>query len=160
MMDEMVAIHFKKGDTIFKEGDPPGGVYLINQGKVEITKQRDGEDISLAILDWNSIFGEMALFDKKNRFATATALEDTWCYMRDEKQFQDKINSLDPFMRGIYQVLVDVARDMTEKYPSEMRKVVEQMTPPLIEVPEMNEPLIDEDGKPMASEDLPMIDEG
>lgn len=152
-MEDMTAVHFKAGEVIFKEGDAPGPVYLINQGAVKITKKKGGEDITLATLDWNGIFGEMALIDKKPRSATATAIKDTWCYMVNEQDFQKKLNSLDPFLRGICQVVVRIARDMTEKYPVEMQAVVGAL-PPL----PAEEGLIDERGRPMERSALPMAE--
>ncbi len=155
-MKDITAVHFKAGDVIFREGDRPGGVYLINQGAVEITKDKAGEKITLATLGWNSIFGEMALIDKKPRSATATALKDTWCYLVDEQSFQKKIDELDPFMRGICRVLVQIARNMTEKYPAEMEEVVSSV-PPQIAMDESSP--VDAQGRPMKRSTLPMVDD-
>lgn len=158
MMEEMVAVHFKAGETIFKEGDAPGPVYLINQGSVRIVKDRGGESITLANLSFNNIFGEMALIDKKPRSATAIAEKDTWCYKLDEKTFQKKLNELDPFMRGICQVVVRIARDMTEKYPAEVQDVIGAIKPTAIKVQPGELPLIDDKGNPVGRTELPMVE--
>jgi len=31
-------VNFKKGEALFKEGDEAKGIYLINSGKIEVTK--------------------------------------------------------------------------------------------------------------------------
>ena len=167
-MEEMVAVHFKAGEVIFKEGDAPGAVYLINQGSVKIVKDRGGKDDVLATLGFNNIFGEMALIDKKPRSASAIAVKDTWCYKLDAAAFQEKLGALDPLMRGICQVLVSLVRGMTTKYPAEMAQVVasvpqnvqEQAPKPVAAVPAEDDTLlVDERGRPLPpSKPLPMVD--
>ncbi len=58
---------------IFKQGDPGDRMYLIVEGMVEIWKS-EGHEVKgsrLARLKAGEVFGEMALFDKEPRSATA-----------------------------------------------------------------------------------------
>ena len=103
---------YKKGQYIFREGGNPGEVYLILEGEVEITKQ----DVTLAKLGKNSIFGEMALIDNKPRSASAMAMSETVkCMALGVIEFNEKLEGMDPFMRGIIRVLVDTVRRMTQQ---------------------------------------------
>src|SRR5437867_1075175 len=78
---------YKAGRNIFQEGDPGDGLYLILEGKVQITCLL-GQDqrIVLSRLDAGDFFGEMAVLDNQPRSATATAETDTKVYfiLRDD----------------------------------------------------------------------------
>src|SRR2546427_337621 len=78
---------YKAGRNIFQEGDPGDGLYLILEGKVQITCLL-GQDqrTVLSQLDAGDFFGEMAVLDNQPRSATATAETDTKVYfiLRDD----------------------------------------------------------------------------
>ena len=73
----------KAGTVIFQEGDKADGLFIIKSGQVGI---RLGNR-SLAELNANSIFGEMALIDDAPRSATAVAVTDVELVPVSEKQF-------------------------------------------------------------------------
>jgi CRP-like cAMP-binding protein len=64
---------FKAGETIVSQGDEGVGFFLINSGRVDVS--RDGS--SIATLGPGDFFGEQALLDNYRRSATVKATEDT-----------------------------------------------------------------------------------
>jgi HD-GYP domain-containing protein (c-di-GMP phosphodiesterase class II) len=67
-----------KGDVIIREDTIADTFYIIQKGKVAITKKfEDGEEMVLAIQHDGDFFGEMALLDQGPRSASAVALEPT-----------------------------------------------------------------------------------
>ncbi len=67
---------FKDGKIIFSEDDLGDEIYFIFSGEVEIVKfvnKEDNVSQSLTSLGEGEFFGEMALFDKKQRSATVKA---------------------------------------------------------------------------------------
>jgi CRP-like cAMP-binding protein len=68
------------GQTIFAEGDPGDAMFFIGAGAVRIEKET-GVDASgrkvLAVLGAGDYFGEMSLFDRKPRSASAVAAGPT-----------------------------------------------------------------------------------
>ena len=68
---------YEPGDVIFSEGDTSSEMYIIQDGKVVITKKVAGADVFLAMLERGDFFGEMALLDSRPRHATCTALVRT-----------------------------------------------------------------------------------
>lgn len=108
-------IHFNAGDVIFSEGDKAEAVYLICEGGVEISITKKDENIVLKRMGENEFFGEMALINHQPRSAKATAVTSTWCYMVSKHSFEYKLNELDPFMRGLFQVLAASLRNMNER---------------------------------------------
>ncbi|HZL43345.1 MAG TPA: ATP-binding protein [Verrucomicrobiae bacterium] len=69
---------YSSGQQIFKEGDPGDGVYVLMQGKVEISA-RMAQDVErvFAEVGPGEIFGEMAVIEFKPRSAGARAAQDS-----------------------------------------------------------------------------------
>jgi CRP/FNR family cyclic AMP-dependent transcriptional regulator len=64
------------GQILFQAGDAGDSMYLIEDGKVQISmRSSDGEELILAVLGQGDFFGEMALIDGKPRSANATVVE-------------------------------------------------------------------------------------
>jgi CRP-like cAMP-binding protein len=62
---------FKPGDILFREGDTGSEMYVIQSGKVRISRDIQGEDRALALLGPGEFLGEMAILNQKPRGATA-----------------------------------------------------------------------------------------
>ena len=84
-------------EIIFGEGDKGEIMYVVQSGKVKITKLTHAGELTLATLQGGDIFGEMALFDKLPRSATATALGNARVLGIDKKKLFRSI-SHDPTM--------------------------------------------------------------
>ncbi len=70
--------NFKAGETIFWEGEPGVGMYIIQTGEVSISKYFPQEERKvLAVLQNGEFFGELALLDESPRSATAIAKDAT-----------------------------------------------------------------------------------
>jgi CRP-like cAMP-binding protein len=68
---------YASGEVIVREHDAGETAYIIEQGRVEVTKQLDGESVRLAVLGPGETFGEMSMIDDQPRSATVSAIEDT-----------------------------------------------------------------------------------
>jgi CRP-like cAMP-binding protein len=66
---------YKSDEIIFNEGDPGAGMYIIENGKVNITLGKKQK--LLAVLSNGEFFGEIALLSETPRTATATAVSET-----------------------------------------------------------------------------------
>jgi len=77
---------YSHGEIIFREGEKGDVMYVIQSGKVKISKNSSSGDITMATLNSGEIFGEMALFDKLPRSASATAEGDTRVLSIDKKK--------------------------------------------------------------------------
>jgi signal-transduction protein with cAMP-binding, CBS, and nucleotidyltransferase domain len=77
MKDSDIGKVYSSGEVICREGDKGDVMYSIQSGKVKITKKSPSGDILIATLKKGDIFGEMALFDRMPRAASAVASGDT-----------------------------------------------------------------------------------
>ncbi len=109
--DKVVTENYPKGKTIFRDGDFPKGIYLVKNGKVEISKNTpDGWKQTLAILTQNHIFGELSVIeDKPTHGADATAIEPTQVYYIPTEDFRtlEKSNTL--MMYKIMKTMANIA---------------------------------------------------
>lgn len=67
----------KKGDILFREGDPSDAMYVIKKGRLSVTKAKGSSEIVLAELGPGAMIGEMAFFDGTPRSAGAKAKTDS-----------------------------------------------------------------------------------
>ena len=68
---------FKQDEVIFQEGDEADFIYFVESGDVGISVQKFTTQEEISTLSPGDYFGEMALFAKNRRNATATAKTDT-----------------------------------------------------------------------------------
>src|SRR4051812_8018139 len=64
-------------ECITKEHEPGETAFVIEKGRVEVTKEKDGKSVHIAYLEAGATFGEMSVVDDAPRSATVTALEET-----------------------------------------------------------------------------------
>jgi len=64
---------YDEGEVICSEGEKGDVMYVVQSGKVHIQKKTDAGELTIATLKRGDIFGEMAIFDRRPRSATAVA---------------------------------------------------------------------------------------
>jgi len=83
---------YADGEVIFKEGEKGETMYVIQAGEVRITKKLVSDHTTIATLRPGEIFGEMALFDKLPRSATAMASGEARVLSIDKKKLFSTIS--------------------------------------------------------------------
>ncbi len=76
-----------KDFLLFAEGEPGDRLFIIQKGKVNITKIMNDKEILIAVLKEGDIFGEMALLENKPRTANAITSEDCSFLIVERKNF-------------------------------------------------------------------------
>jgi CRP-like cAMP-binding protein len=66
---------FAAGEVLFREGETGEEMFVIQSGRIRITKVIGGEPRALAMLGRGEFIGEMAILNEKPRTATATVVE-------------------------------------------------------------------------------------
>jgi len=112
------ALTYKKGETIFKEGDVGDEMYIIKSGRVEIVKNINDEELVLATLDANSFFGEMALFGDKKRSATVRAVDDTQMITINKYILDAQLSRVPDWFVAIMKTLVIRLKDTNKRLKS------------------------------------------
>ena len=100
----MKTIFFKHGQEIIHEGMSSDCAYIIESGRVEVSKtDTNGKRKVIGTLKENDIFGEMGLIDGLPRSCTVVALEDTSITVLSQEAFNSladhKPQALMPVLR-------------------------------------------------------------
>ena len=82
---------FPAGTVLFHEGDQGREMYVIQSGKIKISKKVREEEQTLAAIGPGEFFGEMAIFNNKPRSASATVLEDCKVLVVDARTLEAMI---------------------------------------------------------------------
>jgi CRP-like cAMP-binding protein len=93
--------HYESGAFVFREGEAGNRLYLIIDGEVRISRDVPGSgEEALAVLKRNSLFGEMAVFDRSER--STHAISNGGC-------------TLLTITRPDFEMLLDFNREMAYK---------------------------------------------
>ena len=103
LKDQLTRIEYIQGVTIFKEGDEVNNAYLIESGEVEIFRNENGKQVTLAVLGPGEILGEMGVISGNKRCASAVALEKTYLVKVDKEIIQDQISESNTIVKAILQ---------------------------------------------------------
>jgi CRP-like cAMP-binding protein len=84
---------FQPDEKICVEGEVGTEMFIIQSGKIRISKKSKDGDKTLVILEDGDFFGEMAVIDKGPRSASATAVEESKCIVLNEETFEQQMQN-------------------------------------------------------------------
>ncbi len=97
-----------RGTVLFREGEPGKEMFVLQSGRIAISKKvRDVEKV-LAVLGPGEFFGEMAIIANKPRAATATVEEEAKLLVIDPKMFENMI-------RGNSEIAVRMIKKLADR---------------------------------------------
>lgn len=82
-----------KGTVLFREDEAGREMFVLQSGRVQLSKTVRGEDQVIAELGPGEFFGEMSILNEKPRNATATVIEDAQLLALDPKTFEAMIKA-------------------------------------------------------------------
>ncbi|MFM6927125.1 MAG: Crp/Fnr family transcriptional regulator [Bdellovibrio sp.] len=109
-------LKFKRGDVIYKMGELPQNIYLLQSGLVGLVVWGEsGKDHLLRLFKQGQIFGHRSFFAKEKYHASATVLQDTEVLVlsKDEMRARMKGNC-------------DLAEKLLETLATELRRSEEK----------------------------------
>ena len=87
------AHHYAPGDTVFREGDAPNGMFVVLRGAVELTSHGK----SIETVGPGKTLGIISLLDGQNRTANAKATMPTELVMIDKRRFRYMVEEMPHF---------------------------------------------------------------
>jgi CRP/FNR family transcriptional regulator, cyclic AMP receptor protein len=82
---------YPPGALICREGQEGEEMYIIQKGKVRVSKQFAGKTHVVSVLEKGDFFGEMAIINRIQRTATVTAIGDVELLVFDREGLQNLI---------------------------------------------------------------------
>jgi CRP-like cAMP-binding protein len=107
-------IHKNPGDYLFREGDTPTSLFIIQKGAVSIRVAKDRAFIELAKVSAGEVVGELAFFDRKPRSASAVAIIDTEVLEVSFESMEKIYASIPSYMKTIMNSIVARLRHADE----------------------------------------------
>ncbi|MCH9765078.1 MAG: cyclic nucleotide-binding domain-containing protein [Alphaproteobacteria bacterium] len=101
---------FAAGDVIFSQNDPGDLMFVVLEGKVDITV---GDKV-VETVGLHGIFGEMALIDRAPRSATVKASSATELAVIDENSFIELVRKSPVFSLYVMRQMASRLRHMNE----------------------------------------------
>lgn len=111
MEDGKLGKTYSDGKIIVRQGEVGDRMFVIQSGRVRVTRAVDGREIVLAELKEGDFFGEMAIIDREERSATVSAVGDVRLLSIDKKNFLRRIHD-DPSLA--YRVLQRMSQKIRE----------------------------------------------
>jgi CRP-like cAMP-binding protein len=102
--------------VLFNEGDAGENMFILQSGRVKISKRIRGVEKTLATLEKGEFFGEMAILNDKPRSASAETLEACDMLVIDRKTF-------DALIRGNSEIAVRFIKRLADR----LREANDQM---------------------------------
>lgn len=85
---------YKRGQTLFVQGNHPYGFYCINKGNIKLTKiGSDGKESIIRIVTIGDILGHRSLFADSIYSTTATAIDDIEVYFFEKKYILNLVDT-------------------------------------------------------------------
>jgi CRP/FNR family transcriptional regulator len=113
--DYLIFERTKKKETIFSEGDTSDWFYIVQKGKIKITKlSQDGKEIILEVISKGDFFGGIAVLRGFPYPANAVSMEDTDIIKVSRANFMKIIDRFPEVMSCIFQGLGDRVKDFHE----------------------------------------------
>jgi len=82
---------YTPGAVICAEGDDGEEMYIIQKGKVRVSKRFAGKANVISVLEKGDFFGEMAIVNRIKRTATVTAIDEVELLVFDREGLQNMI---------------------------------------------------------------------
>jgi uncharacterized protein YhbP (UPF0306 family) len=109
---QLQTMRIEAGDVIVRQGAPADKFFIIVDGEVEVIREDDGQQRTLATLGSGQFFGEMAILRDAPRMATVKALVPTTVFAMERDAFRalvgQSIGTTDDFDRIIQQRLGEI----------------------------------------------------
>lgn len=88
LLDQFKTVTVKKGELVFRQGDPPGPMYAIEEGRLRVFKEAGDQREYLRYLRKGDFFGEISIFRGTPRTATVEAMSDAKLLALPPEAFQ------------------------------------------------------------------------
>lgn len=107
---------YRRGEVIFRKDDPGTHLYLVLEGGVKISLPSEfGQEALVAIMRPGDFFGELALFDRSPRSASAVAFDDTRAALLAGEDFLAFLERHPSAVRVVLETLARTIRRLSDR---------------------------------------------
>lgn len=111
----MKAVGYQKGKVIFSEGEKGDCAYLVQAGKLEVSRKINGKRSVLGEIGPGKLFGEMALISDAPRMATVKATEKCLLIAVPPAVFESQLSGMEAMTKALLLSMIGHVRSLTSK---------------------------------------------
>ena len=127
VLEKTVERPYAADSVLCREGDPPDGMYLLEQGRVLVQSLTvDGAAVGLDVVDEGDVVGEQALLADTARSATVVAVQPTVVRLLRPTQFRELRNERPEIDQFLVQVLDARLRQMSARLAEAVHATAEE----------------------------------
>lgn len=108
-------VHVKKGDSLFEEGDAAEHMYIVKSGEISLSVSDGVNETIITRISSGQLFGEMSLFDKKFRSATARAVTEVEVVALPYAKLEAELASMPEWVQVTLKTLSEKIRQANTK---------------------------------------------
>jgi NTE family protein len=111
ILQKSQVVHYKKGEAIYKQGDPPDAFYCVISGRVKIFKLTAGKEEALEFITCGMYFGIISLLTTQTHSVNAEAVNDSLI-------LKIKKDDFDFILKKIPALAIDLSRTLSQQIRS------------------------------------------
>ena len=115
MMTSELGKLYLDGEIIVRQGETGDCMYVIQSGQVEVIREKEGEEVRLAILGGGNFFGEMAILEREVRSTTVRAMGNVIALTVDKKTFLRRVHQDPSLAMNIVQKMSQRIRELSHE---------------------------------------------
>jgi CRP-like cAMP-binding protein len=105
---KFVRRRYRRGEPLFRQGDPAQHLFLIESGRVKISSvSEDGRELVVAVLGPGEVVGELSLFEGGVRTADARAMEEASVHSLSHDVFREYVFAAPRVAWELMRILAD-----------------------------------------------------
>jgi CRP-like cAMP-binding protein len=106
---------YHDGEVIVRQGDVGESMFVIQEGSVDVVVERDGREVFLRTLGKGDFLGEMGIFGRAVRSATARARGEARLLSVDRKSFMRRIHEDPSLAFRVVETMSQRVRELTDE---------------------------------------------
>ena len=130
LLEDLERVTIEPGELLIREGDPPGPMFIVEEGRLRVFNNDDGKRRYLSYLRKGDFFGELSVFRNEPRAASVEAVSQCRLLALKQETFAALLKSYPEFRARIeeritqydYKKVARVPLDFAEEtLPAELR---------------------------------------
>ena len=101
LLQDLEPVEAAPGDAIIREGEPPGPLYIVQDGRCRVHMGVDGKRRNVAFLRKGEYFGELSVFKGQPRTATVEAVTPCRLLRLTQETYRDLLSRYPAFREEI-----------------------------------------------------------
>ncbi|MDX2193460.1 MAG: peptidase domain-containing ABC transporter [Gemmatimonadales bacterium] len=136
LLEGLEPVRVRAGEVVVRAGDPPGAMYIVQEGQLRAFVEEDGRRRYLAFLRRGDWFGELSVFKDQPRAATVEAYRDGVLLALTREAFRRLLDECPPFAAAIAQRVAQYDYRATARVPLDFAEELLPADAQALEAPE------------------------